>query len=138
MTNTEYLQQEAALEADSEAILRDHIDSYMERFEAGKLDHFSAGEKMAYNAWYTARHRGSPMVEMYRAMIDSEIVDFVRTLREAGYTEMLYTARDRDWLFTLGVLDSLNCEIGTYETIEYPDPYVEDAYNVTHGIVVTL
>ena len=52
---------------------------------------FTQGESKAYRAWAETISRGEDELEMSDFLFDTEVEDFIKTLRKAGIPTMVYT-----------------------------------------------
>ena len=52
---------------------------------------FSSGENKAYRAWASSLQRGQSEMEMDDFLFDTEVADFIGTLKKAGIDSFVYT-----------------------------------------------
>lgn len=66
------------------------LKAWYDEKEANKFP-FSQGENKAYRAWATSLRREQTEMEMDDFLFDSEVHDFIATLRKAGIQSFVYT-----------------------------------------------
>lgn len=66
------------------------LKAWYDQKEADKFP-FTQGESKAYRAWASSLSRGQEEMEMEDFLFDSEVHDFIETLRRAGIDSFVYT-----------------------------------------------
>ena len=78
--------------------------------EAAKFP-FSSGASKAYRAWATSVSRQEGEVELDDFLWETEVADFVDTLRKAGFTEFVYTNQSTAVMENLHQLAAHGCRM---------------------------
>ena len=78
--------------------------------EAAKFP-FSSGASKAYRAWAVSVSRQEEEVELDDFLWETEVADFVDTLRKAGFTEFVYTNQSTAVMENLHQLAAQDCRM---------------------------
>ena len=116
----------------------EELKDWYDQKEADKFP-FSAGENKAYRAWATSLRRQHTEMEMDDFLFDTEVHDFIATLRRAGITGFVYTNTSTAVMENIHAFAAKGCTlVGLCTITRHEDRWgTEEPYEV-QGIRFTL